>query len=142
MGTVVKGHDTSLRRDIAVKLILEKHLDRPGLVQRFVEEARIAGQLQHPGITPVYELGQFPDQPLYFTMKLVDGQTLADLLGQRAELVKDRSRFLKIFEPVCQTLSYAHSRGVIHRDLKPANIMVGAFGEVQVMGKGPQATAQ
>lgn len=136
MGAVLKGHDVDLGRDIAVKFILEAHLSRPGLVQRFVEEARIAGQLQHPGIVPVYELGQFPDQRLYFTMKLVEGQTLADLLAKRMTPSEDRPRFLKIFEQVCQALSYAHARGVIHRDLKPANVMVGAFGEVQVMDWG------
>src|SRR5262249_24470863 len=104
--------------------------------QRFVEEARIAGQLQHPGIVPVYTLGEAgPGRP-YFTMKLVEGQTLAALLAERASPAHDLTRFLKVFEQVCQTLAYAHSRGVIHRDLKPANVMVGAFGEVQVMDWG------
>jgi len=136
MGTILKGRDIDLGRDIAVKLILQSHGDRPEVLQRFVEEARIAGQLQHPGIVPVYELGQFPDQRLYFTMKLIRGETLAKLLAERASPAQDRPRFLKIFEQICQTIGYAHSRGVIHRDLKPANVMVGAFGEVQVMDWG------
>src|SRR5439155_12137203 len=102
----------------------------------FLEEAQISGQLQHPGIVPVYELGAFADQRPYFTMKLVKGQTLATLLAQRGEPGQDRPRFLKVFEQVCQTLAYAHARGVIHRDLKPANVMVGKFGEVQVMDWG------
>src|SRR5262249_26476657 len=72
----------------------------------------------------------------YFTMKLVKGRTLAALLGERADPGQDRPRFLGIFAQVCQTLAYAHARGVIHRDLKPSNVMVGAFGEVQVMDWG------
>jgi eukaryotic-like serine/threonine-protein kinase len=136
MGAVFKGRDVDLGRDIAVKVLLETHQGKSELLQRFVEEAQIAGQLQHPGVVPVYELGQFPDQRPYFTMKLVKGQTLAKLLAERQEPSQDRARFLKVFEQVCQTLAYAHARGVIHRDLKPANVMVGAYGEVQVMDWG------
>jgi serine/threonine protein kinase len=87
-------------------------------------------------VVPVYELGQFPDQRPYFTMKLVKGQTLAALLEARANLAEERPRWIGIFAQVCQTLAYAHARGVIHRDLKPSNVMVGAFGEVQVMDWG------
>jgi serine/threonine-protein kinase len=134
MGAILKGRDTDLGRDVAVKVLLETHKGRTELVQRFVEEAQIAGQLQHPGITPVYELGQFPDARPYFTMKLVKGKTLVALLAEAAP--SDQARFLKVFEQVCQTLAYAHARGVIHRDLKPSNVMVGAFGEVQVMDWG------
>src|SRR5262249_25542552 len=121
----------------------ETHRERPELLQRFVEEAQIAGQLQHPGIVPVYELGQFPDRRPYFTMKLVKGRTLATLLAERGSPGADipgspseGMRFLKVFEQVCQTVAYAHARGVIHRDLKPSNVMVGNFGEVQVMDWG------
>jgi serine/threonine-protein kinase len=105
-------------------------------VRRFVEEAQIAGQLQHPGVTPVYELGAFADRRPYFTMKLVKGQTLAALLAARKGPAEDLPRFVGVFGQVCQTLAYAHARGVIHRDLKPSNVMVGAFGEVQVMDWG------
>jgi serine/threonine-protein kinase len=136
MGAVFKGRDTDLGRTLAVKVLLETHQGKTELVQRFVEEAQIAGQLQHPGITPVYELGRFPDCRPYFTMKLVKGQTLTALLSARKGPAEDRSRFVGIFSLVCQTLAYAHARGVIHRDLKPANVMVGAFGEVQVMDWG------
>jgi serine/threonine-protein kinase len=136
MGAIFKGHDTELGRDIALKVLLESHAEKSSLAQRFVEEARIAGQLQHPGITPVYEMGKLADRRPYFTMKLVKGETLKALLEKRQDPGHDRPRFLKIFEQVCQTLSYAHARGVIHRDLKPANVMVGAFGEVQVMDWG------
>jgi serine/threonine-protein kinase len=136
MGVILKGRDADLGRDIAVKVLLETHQGRTELLQRFVEEAQIGGQLQHPGIVPVYELGVFPDQRPYFTMKLVKGRTLADLLAERKDPSQDRPRFLKVFEQVCQTLAYAHARGVIHRDLKPSNVMVGSFGEVQVMDWG------
>lgn len=136
MGVVIKGRDNDLGRDLAVKVLLESHRDKPEVTQRFIEEAQIGGQLQHPGIAPVYELGQFADQRPYFTMKLVKGKTLAALLAGRKSVDDDRSKFIGIFEQVCQTMAYAHSRGVIHRDLKPANIMVGAFGEVQVMDWG------
>ncbi|MEZ6103899.1 MAG: protein kinase [Pirellulaceae bacterium] len=136
MGAVLKGRDTDLGRDLAFKVLLDEHRDKPAVIQRFVEEAQIGGQLQHPGIAPVYELGQFQDQRPFFTMKLVKGQTLSALLSERRSPADDRAKFLGIFEQVCQTMAYAHSRGVIHRDLKPANIMVGAFGEVQVMDWG------
>jgi eukaryotic-like serine/threonine-protein kinase len=136
MGAVLKGRDTDLGRDIAVKVLLEEHRGAAELVHRFVEEAQIAGQLQHPGVVPVYELGAFPDRRPYFTMKLVKGQTLAALLAARQDVAEDRPRFVGVFAQVCQTLAYAHARGVIHRDLKPANIMVGAFGEVLVMDWG------
>jgi WD40 repeat protein/serine/threonine protein kinase len=136
MGIVFKGRDTDLRRDVAVKVLLEDHQGEAELIKRFVEEARISGQLQHPGITPIYELGESADGRPYFAMKLVNGETLARLLGARTNPQEGCERFLKIFEQICQTMAYAHSRGVIHRDLKPANIMVGAFGEVQVMDWG------
>ncbi len=136
MGVVLKGRDEDLGRDLAVKVLLEKHRRNPELVRRFVEEAQIGGQLQHPGIVPVYELGQLPDQRLYIAMKLLKGRTLAALLEARSEPSEDRARFLQIFEHICQTMAYAHSCGVIHRDLKPSNVMVGSFGEVQVMDWG------
>jgi eukaryotic-like serine/threonine-protein kinase len=136
MGAVLKGRDPDLGRDLAVKVLLEAHKENPDLVRRFVEEAQIGGQLQHPGIVPIYELGSFGDRRPYFTMKLVKGQTLADLLGNRDSTTDDLARFLAIFEQVCQTMAYAHSRNVIHRDLKPSNVMVGSFGEVQVMDWG------
>ena len=136
MGAILKGRDTDLGRDLAIKVLLDEHKDKPEVIQRFVEEAQIGGQLQHPGIAPIYELGQFADKRPFFAMKLVKGVTLSKLLADRAEPSADRGRLLGIFEQVCQTMAYAHSRGVIHRDLKPANIMVGAFGEVQVMDWG------
>ncbi len=87
MGAVLKGRDIDLGRDLAVKVLLEQHRDHPELVRRFVEEAQIGGQLQHPGIVPVYELGTFPDRRPYFAMKLVKGRTLAALLDARGKPV-------------------------------------------------------
>jgi serine/threonine-protein kinase len=136
MGAILKGRDTDLGRDLAVKILLEQHREKPELIRRFVEEAQIAGQLQHPGVVPVYELGALADRRPYFAMKLVKGRTLATLLDDRNDAAEDRPRLLGIFEQVCQTMAYAHTRGVIHRDLKPSNIMVGSFGEVQVMDWG------
>jgi serine/threonine-protein kinase len=136
MGAVLRGHDPDLRRDLAVKVLLPELQHNPDILRRFTEEAQIGGQLQHPGVVPVYEVGRSPDQRPYFTMKLVKGRTLAALLRERGDPGQDLARFEHIFEQVCQTMAYAHSRGVIHRDLKPANIMVGAFGEVQVMDWG------
>ena len=135
MGAVLRGRDVDLGRDLAVKVLLEKYADRPEVARRFIEEAQIGGQLQHPGVVPVYDIGRFGDRP-YFTMKLVKGQTLAAILADRPDPSADRPRLLSIALQISQTLAYAHAKGVIHRDLKPANIMVGAFGEVQVMDWG------
>jgi serine/threonine-protein kinase len=136
MGVILRGHDGELRRDVAVKVLLQEHADRPELLRRFVEEAQIAGQLQHPGVVPVYEMGRLPEGQPFFAMKLVKGQTLAELLGRRTSPAEDLPRFLGIFEQVCQAMAYAHSKRVLHRDLKPANVMAGAFGEVLVMDWG------
>jgi len=136
MGVVLRGRDQDLRRDVALKVLHAGLAQRPDSVMRFVEEAQISGQLQHPGIAPVYELGLLSDQRPYFSMKLIRGRTFADLLLAREESTSDRRRMLDIFASVCQTMAYVHSRGVIHRDLKPANIMVGAYGEVQVVDWG------
>src|SRR5262249_6781999 len=96
----------------------------------------IAGQLQHPGIPAVHDLGTLPDGRPFLAMKLVKGQTLERLLKERPDPSVERGRFVAVFEGVCQAVGYAHAHGVIHRDLKPANVMVGAFGEVQVMDWG------
>src|SRR5262249_29312834 len=98
--------------------------------------AQIGGQLQHPGVLPVYEMGLDQNRRPYFTMKLVRGQTLATLICGRSDPSQERRRFLTIFEQVFQTIAHAHARGVVHRDLKPSNVMVGAFGEVQVVDWG------
>lgn len=136
MGSIIRTRDRLLNRDMAVKVLIDGIDQDAEIVQRFYEEAQINSQLQHPGIVPVYEVGRLKDSRPFFAMKLVKGQTLRKLLDQRSSPEINRSRVLGIFEQVCQTVAYAHSRNVIHRDLKPANIMVGAFGEVQVMDWG------
>ena len=136
IGVVFRGRDRHLGRELAVKALRENYRDRPDARRRFVAEARVGSRLQHPAIVPVYELGWFDDRRPYITMKLVEGHTLAALLQGRADAATDLPRWLGIFAQVCQAIAYAHSQGVIHRDLKPANVMVGAFGEVQVMDWG------
>jgi serine/threonine-protein kinase len=136
LGIVLKARDLDLGRDTAMKVLLHRRGRSSQVLQRFVEEAQVAGQLQHPSIVPVYEMGLLPDASPFFTMKLVNGRTLAALMQHRGDTPDDRLRLLQVFEQVCQAMAYAHSRGVIHRDLKPANVMVGAFGEVQVMDWG------
>ena len=136
MGVVLKGRDVDLGRDVAVKILLERHRDSPEMVRRFVEEAQIGGQLQHPGIVPVYEMGRLPDGRLYIAMKLIRGRTLAELLADQTDPVAYRAHHLATFEQVCRAVAYAHACGVVHRDLKPSNVMVGGFGEVFVMDWG------
>ena len=136
VGSVFKAHDVDLGRDVAVKVLHEKYRERPDVLQRFVEEAQIGAQLQHPGIVPVYEMGLQNGETPFFAMKLVKGRTLADLLAHREDLKSEWRKLLHIFEAVCQTVAYAHARRVIHRDLKPANVMVGSFAEVQVVDWG------
>lgn len=104
MGAVLRGRDVDLGRDLAVKVLLEKYVDRPEVARRFIEEAQIGGQLQHPGVVPVYDIGRFGDRP-FFTMKLVKGQTLAALLGERTDLAAERPRLLGIALQVAQTLA-------------------------------------
>jgi tetratricopeptide (TPR) repeat protein len=136
MGVVLEARDEALGRELAVKVLSERYRDDPAMRRRFVEEARIGGQLQHPGIVPVYDLGESADRSPYFTMKLVRGRTLAEWLAGRPDPADDRPRLLAVVLQVCQAVAYAHARGIVHRDLKPSNVMVGAFGEVQVMDWG------
>ena len=136
IGVVLKGRDTDLGREVAIKILRDRHGGKPEMLRRFVEEAQIGGQLQHPGILPVYDLGVRADGKPFFTMKLVQGQTLANLFEAGADSPEERRRCLTILVQVCQTVAYAHACGVVHRDLKPSNIMVGAFGEIQVLDWG------
>jgi serine/threonine-protein kinase len=136
MGAVLAGRDPALDRTLAVKVLLPGRAGDADLERRFLAEAQICGRLQHPGVVPVYDMGRLEDGRPYFTMKLVKGRTLAELLAARKSPADDLPRWVGVFEQVCQTMAYAHSRGVLHRDLKPANVMVGEFGEVQVMDWG------
>jgi formylglycine-generating enzyme required for sulfatase activity len=126
MGVVYAAHDPTLDRKVAVKVM------HPGQdAARFVLESKVTARLPHPGVPPVYALGALEDGRPFLAMKLIQGRTLADELP-----TTDLPRRLGIFEQICQTVGYAHARGVVHRDLKPSNVMIGAFGEVQVMDWG------
>jgi WD40 repeat protein len=136
MGVVYRARDDSLGRDVAVKVLHERYLVDSLVGQRFLDEARITAQLQHPAIPPVFEVGRLSDERPYLAMKLIKGRTLEKLLKERPDPAESRGRFLVVFQQICQAVGYAHSKHILHRDLKPANVMVGAFGEVQVMDWG------
>jgi serine/threonine protein kinase len=126
MGRVLAAYDLGLDREVALKVLL------PGAnSDRFVRESKITARLPHPGIPPVHALGALADGSPFLAMKLIAGRTLTDEMK-----TADRPRLLQAFTQVCQAVGFAHSKGVVHRDLKPANVMVGAFGEVQVMDWG------
>jgi tetratricopeptide (TPR) repeat protein len=136
MGVVYRARDAALNRDVAVKILQEQFADAALVVGQFEKEAQITGQLQHPGVPPVHLVGRLPDDRPYLVMKLIRGRTLDKLLDDTSDPTSDRGRLVAVFEQVCQVVAYAHDRRVIHRDLKPSNVMVGAFGEVQVMDWG------
>ena len=142
MGRIVKARDKNSDRMVAMKLLIRGADEQIGLQLRFTEEAQITSQLQHPNIIPVYDLGTYTDGQLFFTMKLVEGQTLRDILKalrrDDPEVTKTYtlSRLINALQRVIMAIAYAHSRDVLHRDLKPSNIMFGGFGEVLVMDWG------
>ncbi|MCP3914773.1 MAG: SUMF1/EgtB/PvdO family nonheme iron enzyme [bacterium] len=146
-GAILRVWDNDIRRHLAMKVMLGQgeigeRGDTPPVdsrtLGRFLEEAQVTGQLDHPGIVPVHELGLDSEGRVYFTMKLVRGRDLSEVF----DLARDenegwtRTRALGVLLKVYEAMSYAHANGVIHRDLKPANIMVGRFGEVYVMDWG------
>jgi serine/threonine-protein kinase len=136
MGSVRLVHDTLIRRHTALKLL--DGPDRDDGRVRFIREAQIMGQLDHPNIVSVYDLGLTADGVPTFTMKLVVGETLSKHLQENDVAGNERAleRVLSILVKVCDAVSFAHSRGVVHRDLKPDNIMIGSFGQVYVMDWG------
>ena len=136
MGIVLRARDQGLGRDIAFKTLRRRYLEDPELVRRFIREARICARLEHPGIVPVHDIGLRSDGRPYFTMKLVEGRTLDQILREPLSKPEDATQRLRIFHQICQAIAYAHDRGVVHRDLKPANVMIGAYGELQVMDWG------
>ncbi len=141
MGRVLEAWDPELRRSVAIK-VLHAHTDDDEAEERFLAEARVTSQLEHPAIVPVHDIGRTPDGRLYFAMKYVTGRSLREVLralaaGDRETVAAwSRPRLLDTFARVCEAVAYAHDRGVLHRDLKPDNIMVGAFGEVLVLDWG------
>jgi eukaryotic-like serine/threonine-protein kinase len=145
LGKIWVAHDTDLNREVALKEIKASAGASPEVSRRFLKEAQITGQLEHPNIIPVYELARRKedDQPFY-TMRFLRGQTLRDAIaefhrrraGKPADRLELQRQLLEPFVKVCQAIGYAHSRGVIHRDLKPENIVLGGHGEVIVLDWG------
>jgi tetratricopeptide (TPR) repeat protein/tRNA A-37 threonylcarbamoyl transferase component Bud32 len=143
IGQVWFAHDEDLGRDVALKELRPDRRDDPAAAARFLQEARITGQLEHPGVVPVYELVQPRDGEPCYAMRFVGGRTLADAVkeyhrkrqsGEAGPL--DLRELLTAYVGVCNAVGYAHSRGVLHRDLKPANVALGDFGEVLVLDWG------
>lgn len=147
MGEVRLVRDRKLNRRLAMKIIHARVLNHSSSAVRFIEEAQVCAQLQHPNIVPIHELGVLPDGRLFFTMKEVKGQSLSDVIQAVHTKVVDGQfqasgtgwtfrGLIEVFRQVCQAIAYAHSKGVLHRDLKPENIMLGEFGEVHVVDWG------
>jgi serine/threonine protein kinase len=139
MGTILHARDLNLRRTVAMKVILPGKEDSEQYTLRFMQEAQLTAQLEHPNIVPVHELGTSEQGKPFYTMKFVQGTTLHDLLEKikagdpETMAVFSLAHLLTIFQKVCDAVAFTHSRGVIHRDLKPENIMIGEYGEVLVM---------
>ncbi len=142
MGEVYLCADEWIGREVAMKVAHRGKAAEAHLRARFVREALVQGQLEHPSVVPVYDLGTRPDGATYFTMKRVRGLTLAAIIEglRRGDAAVSRAysrrRLLTAMSSVCLAVSFAHSRGVVHRDLKPENVMLGDFGEVYVLDWG------
>ncbi len=138
LGKVWLAHDSDLNREVALKEIQPHQAQHPEAWRRFIKEAQVTGQLEHPNIVPVYELARraLDDQPFY-TMRFVRGRTLRQAIADMSKADPlTLPKQLQAFISVCQAIGYAHSRGVIHRDLKPENVVLGGFGEVLVLDWG------
>lgn len=139
MGEVHRAYDQVLQRQVAMKSLQQHLASRETPLRRFLQEVLITGQLDHPNIVPVYDVGFHRTGNAFFVMKLVRGENLAARLAAhqgRPLTSRELERYLRIFLKVCEAIDFAHSRGVIHRDLKPSNVMVGPHGEVYVMDWG------
>jgi serine/threonine protein kinase/formylglycine-generating enzyme required for sulfatase activity len=146
MGEVVRAWDRDLRRFVAVKR-LKTEPNSQDTVLRFVQEAQITGLLEHPNIVPVHDLGIDSQGRIYFSLKLIEGESLRSIIEKRktnGELppglkyqdVYTPLRMIEIFISICQAVAYAHAKNIIHRDLKPENVMLGRYGEVLVVDWG------
>lgn len=143
IGRVFLAHDQALGREVAIKELLpcKDRQDLPRRLSRFVREIKITGQLEHPGVVPVYEVGLREDGTLYYVMKYVRGKTMQAAIDEACtrpghEGLGERLKLLNPLIAVCEAMSYAHSRGVVHRDLKPDNIILGEFGETIILDWG------
>jgi tetratricopeptide (TPR) repeat protein/tRNA A-37 threonylcarbamoyl transferase component Bud32 len=146
LGEVFVAHDRELNREVALKEILDHHADNPSSRNRFLVEAEITGGLEHPGIVPVYGLGQYADGRPFYAMRFIEGDSLAEAITRfhndevlkrdPGEYALALQKLLRRFLDVCNAIAYAHSRRVLHRDLKPGNIMVGKYGETLVVDWG------
>ena len=139
LGEVFRGTDPELHRTVAVKRLHDRHADNLDTRRRFLVEAEVTARLEHPGVVPVYRMFQDQDGRPAYAMRFVEGQTLAEAITAYHAGPPDPvafRRLLQSFVQICQTVAYAHSRGVIHRDLKPANVMIGPFGETLVLDWG------
>ncbi|MDP7035321.1 MAG: tetratricopeptide repeat protein [Planctomycetota bacterium] len=140
MGAILSALDPNTNREVVVKTLLLERLQNPRATQRFLLEAQITAQLEHPNIIPVHEVGFSAERGLYFSMHKVRGVTLAQKLREQKNLEGPRTytalRAIRDFINVCKAIQFAHSQKIVHRDLKPENIMLGAFGEVLVMDWG------
>ncbi|MEI9898734.1 MAG: serine/threonine-protein kinase [Chthoniobacter sp.] len=140
MGAIMQARQQATQRDVAMKVMLESQ-NEDGVL-RFIDEAQVTAQLEHPNIVPIYELGVDEQDQLFYTMKFVRGITLKKVLDLLEQGVPETTKkyplsaLLTIFQKTCDALAFAHARGVIHRDLKPENLMLGDFGEVLVMDWG------
>lgn len=133
--TVVEAYDRDLKRVVAVKLLKAKYHKNERAVQRFLNEASITAMLQHPGVVPVYEVGFVGQKDFFFSMKKVEGVTLRDLMCKDSS-EKHLSYLLDIFYAICETMAFAHEKGITHRDLKPENIMIEKYGSILIMDWG------
>lgn len=143
LGKIRSAVDKRIQREVAFKELLPKALSNGAFIERFLEEAQITGQLEHPGIVPVYDLGWQDNGTPYYAMKLVRGDTfkkaieeLHKLPPESAERRLTFTRYLRCFVSICNAIAFAHHRGVLHRDLKPQNVMLGQFGETLVLDWG------
>ncbi len=143
LGNIWRAKDSIIHREIAFKELLPKALKNPRIVERFLEEAQITGQLEHPGIVPIYDVGYQENGTPFYAMKLLKGGNMEEaiealhiLLRGSTERQLAFTRLLRQFIAVCQAVGFAHDKGVLHRDLKPLNVMIGEFGETLVLDWG------
>ncbi len=144
LGSVFLARDQEIGRDVAIKVMQPLAAVSAASRRRFVSEAELTGSLEHPGIVPVYSILRDSRNQPYYAMRYIRGKTLADTIkechasgsGDASAKMAEIRRLLKHFVAVCETIGYAHSRGVVHRDLKPKNIMIGEYGETLVVDWG------